>query len=98
MKVVQLHKLTPKQFLNPSPTQKNSQLGPQKVKITPKIKSKWNDWIEGNIENESCSTTWVDPKTFLNPTPTPKPAHLGTKKTKTTPKLSQIPMSEFRKL
>ena len=36
---------------------KNSSLGSQKVKNNPKIKSKLNDRIEGNIENESCSTT-----------------------------------------
>ena len=36
--------------------------------------------IEGNIENESCSTTRVVPKTVLNPTPTPKIAHEGPKK------------------
>ena len=40
---------------NPKP--KNSPLGPQKVKNDPKIKSKSNVRIEGNIENESCSTT-----------------------------------------
>ena len=55
-------------FVNP----KNSLLGPQKVKINPKIKSKSNVKIARNIENESCSTTWVDLKTFLTPTPVPK--------------------------
>ena len=39
------------------PQPKNSLLGPQKVKNDPKIKSKSNVRIEGNIENESCSTT-----------------------------------------
>ena len=77
------------------PKPENSQLGPQKAKNDPKINSKLNDRIKGNVENESCSTTWVDPKQLLNPTPTTKPAHLGPKKTKTTPKLSQIQMSEF---
>ena len=51
MKVVQLHEQTPKQCLNSSPTPKNSPLGPQKVKNDPKIKSKSNLRIEGNIEN-----------------------------------------------
>ena len=41
----------------PYPNPKNSPLGPQKVKNDPKIKSKSNVRIEGNIENESCSTT-----------------------------------------
>ena len=53
MKVVQLHEETPKQLLNPTLTPKNSPLGPQKAKI----KSKSNVRIEGNTENESCSTT-----------------------------------------
>ena len=39
------------------PQPQNSPLGPQKVKNDPKIKSKSNVRIEGNIENESCSTT-----------------------------------------
>ena len=38
------------------PQPQNSQLGPQKVKNDPKIESKSNVRIEGNIENESCST------------------------------------------
>ena len=57
MKVIQLHEQTPKQVSNPMPTQKNSSLGHQKVKSDPKIKSKSKVRIEGNIENESCSTT-----------------------------------------
>ena len=57
MKVVQLHELTPKQFLNPSPTQKIARYDPKKLKKDPKIKSKSNVRIKGNKENESCSTT-----------------------------------------
>ena len=34
-------------------------LWPQKIKNDPEIKSKLNVRIEGNLENESCSTTWV---------------------------------------
>ena len=34
-KVVQLHDFTPKQLSNPTPTPKNSPLGPQKVKKSP---------------------------------------------------------------
>ena len=43
-----------------------------KSQTNPKIKSKSNVRIEGNLENESCSTIWVDPKQFSNPTPTSK--------------------------
>ena len=57
MKVVQLHEQNPKQLLNPTPNPKNSPRGPTKDKNDPKIKSKSNLRIEGNIENESCSTT-----------------------------------------
>ena len=65
-----------KTVIEPYPDPKNSLLEPQNVKkMTTKIKSKSNVRIEGDIENESCSTTWVDPKTVLNPTPTPKIAH-----------------------
>ena len=57
MKVGQLHVETPKQFLDPFPGPKNSLLWPQKVKNDPEIKSESNFRIEGNIKNESCSTT-----------------------------------------
>ena len=49
-----------------------------------------------NIENESCSTTWVDPKTFVKPYSDPQFSPLGPLKTKMTPTLSQIQMSEFK--
>ena len=52
----------PQNTFSTFPNPKNSPLGPQKVKNDPKIKSKSNVRIEGNTENESCSTTWVDPK------------------------------------
>ena len=51
MKVVQLHPQTPKQFLNPTLTPKNSQLGPQKIKPKNQVK------ILGTKENKSCLTT-----------------------------------------
>ena len=57
MKVVQLHELTPKKISIPTPIPKSSPLGLQKVKNYPRIKSKSNVRFEGNIENESCSTT-----------------------------------------
>ena len=46
-----------KTFLKPYHNPKNSPLGPQKVKNNPKIESNSNVRVEGNIENESCSTT-----------------------------------------
>ena len=48
-----------------------------------------------NIENESCSTTWVDPKTVVEPYPNPKNSPLGPQKVKLIQKLSQNQMSEF---
>ena len=54
------------------PQHQNSPLGPQKVKNDPNIKLKSNARVEGNIENESCSTTWVDPKTVFELYPNQK--------------------------
>ena len=51
MKVAQLHKYIPRKVYEPFPNPKNSPLGPQKVKINPKIKSKVNVRIERNKEN-----------------------------------------------
>ena len=56
---------------------------PQKVRNDPKIKSKSNVRIEGNIENESCSTTRVDPKTVVEPYSNPQASPLGLQKDKT---------------
>ena len=68
----------------------------QKVKNDPIIKAKSNATVEGKIENESFSTTWVDPKTFVKPYSNPQSSPLGPHKTKMTPKLSQIQMLEFK--
>ena len=43
--------------------------------------------IEGNIEIESCSTTWVDPKTVFQPYPDPKIAYYAPQKVKNDPKI-----------
>ena len=51
-------------------------MGPQKVKNYPKIRSKSNVRIEGNIENESCSTTQIDPRTVFKPYPNPNKSPL----------------------
>ena len=47
----------PKTVFEPYPNPKNSPLGPKKAKNDPKIKSKSNVRIDGNILNESCSAT-----------------------------------------
>ena len=74
---------------------KNSPLGPQKVKNDPKIKSKSNVRIEGNIENESCSSTWLDPENSYGTLSRPPNQPIRAQKDKNDPKLSQIQMSEF---
>ena len=81
-------------MLNPTQPQ-NSPLGQKKVKNDLKIMSKSNVRIEGNIENESCSTTQVDLTTVFKPYANPKIAHEGSKKSKLTPKLGQNQMSEL---
>ena len=53
-------------------TQNSCRTLPQKDKNDPKIKSNSNVIIQGIIENESCSTTWVDPKTVFEPHIEPK--------------------------
>ena len=85
MKVVQLHEYTQKQFFEPYPNPKNRP--PQKVKNGPKIKSKPSVRIEGNIENESCSSTLVDPETVFKPFPYRKNSPLGHQKVKNDPKI-----------
>ena len=75
--------VAPYSNLQPSP------LGPQKDKNYPKIKSNLNVRIQGIIQNESFSTTWVDPKTVLEPHIEPKNSPLGPRKSKMTPKSCQ---------
>jgi len=41
-------------YLNPTTTQKNSPLGPQKVNSEPENKSKSKVRIKGTIDNKSC--------------------------------------------
>ena len=60
-----------------------------KRKNDTKIESKANVRIEGNIENESCSTTWLDPKTVFEPFHSPKNSPLGPQKVKNDPKIKQ---------
>ena len=73
----------------PYPNQKNSPLGPQKVKNDPKIRSKSKGRISWTIENKSCSTKWIEPKTVFEhyPDPTPTIRPLGPKKVKNDPKI-----------
>ena len=51
------------------------------------MKSKSNVTIEGNIENESCSTTGVDPKTVVEPYFSPKISPLWPQNFKNDPKI-----------
>ena len=67
----------------------------QKVENDPKIKSKSDVRIEGNIEDEKCSTTWVDPKTVFEPYPNPKNSPLGPLNSKMTQKFIQNQISEL---
>ena len=47
--------------------------------------------IERNIENESCSNTWVDPKTVGESYPNPKNSPLGPQNVKNYPKIKSKP-------
>ena len=79
-KKFQLDEYNPKLFLNHTPTSKNSPLGPQKFKKKTKIKSKSKVIFKEIIENERCSTTWVDFKTIFEPYPDFKNSPLGLQK------------------
>ena len=46
--------------------------------------------MEGNIENESCSATWVDPKTVVEPFSDLQTSPLGPHKDKIHPKVKSI--------
>ena len=72
----------PKTVFEPYSDPKNSQLGPQKGKNDPQIKSISNVRIKGNIANESCCTIWVDPKTIFETDPNPQNVPFGPKKLK----------------
>ena len=67
------------------------------IKNDPKIMSTLNVRIEGKIENESCSITWVDPKTVVEPYLDPQTRPLGPKKTKMTKNFSQNKMSGYER-
>ena len=60
-------RVDPKIGFEPYPDPKISSLGPQKVKNDPQIKSKSKVRLEGIIENESYSNTWVDLRTVFEP-------------------------------
>ena len=78
---------TTKNIFEPYPNAKIITLGPQKVKNSPKIKYKSNVRIKGYIENESCSTTWVEPKTVVEPYSDPQTSPIGPQKDKIDPKI-----------
>jgi len=81
--------IKPQNSFKPYSKPKNSPLGPQIVKNDPKIKSNSKVRMERNIENESCSTIWVDPKTVVEPYPNPKNSPLEPQKVKNDPKIKQ---------
>ena len=55
--------------------------------MSPKLGQKSNVRIERNIQNESCSITWVDPKTFVEPSSNPQTSPSGLQKDKNDPKI-----------
>ena len=66
----------------------------QKDKNAPKIQPNYNFTIQGIIENESCSTTWVHHKTVFEPIVEPKNSPLGPKKVNNNQKIKS--KSNFR--
>ena len=74
-------------FCNNFQSEKMFKLLSKKGKNDPKIKSKLYVRIYRNIENGSCSTTWVDPKTVFDPFPDPKNSPTGPQKVKKYPKI-----------
>ena len=73
MKDVQLHELTPKQFLNPSPTPKLAHSGPKKSKMTPKFSQ--NQMSELKETKKKLLPCMSRPQNDLDLTPTRKIAH-----------------------
>ena len=70
---------------------------PQRVENEPKIQSKSKVRIGGPIENENCSTTWIDPKSVFEPYPDPKNSPLLPPKSQKWPNLSQNQKLELKK-
>ena len=69
------------------PDPKNSSLGPQKVKTTPKSSQNKTIRNEGNIEKNFFSTAWIDWKTIFEPYPNSKNSPSGPQKFKNDPKI-----------
>ena len=96
-KVISLHKETPKQFLNPTPTPKIAHQGPKNSKITPKLSQNQMSELKETQKMKVVQLHEQTLKQCLNPSPTPKIACQGPKKSKKmTPKLSQNQMSELK--
>ena len=55
--------------------------------MSPKLGQKSNVRIKRNIENESCSITWVDPKTVFEPYPGHRISPFGPQKVINDPKI-----------
>ena len=63
---------TPKNSFQTLPWPQKMPIKAPQVKRDHKIKSNSKVTIEENIENKSCSTTWVDPKIVFESYPDPK--------------------------
>ena len=86
----------PKTVFEPHSEPKYSPLESQKVRNNPKIMSKSNDRIEGNIETDICSTTWEDPKSVVEPYSDPQTRPLGPQKDKNDPKIKSNSNSKIQ--
>ena len=54
--------------------------------------------VKGNIENESCSTTWVNQKTVVEPYSDPKSSTLGPQEDKSDRKEQMSELKETNKM
>ena len=89
MKIVQLHKQTLKQCLDPSSTSKIARQGPKTSKMTPKLSQNQISDFKVTQKKKVVQLHMQTLKQCLDPSPTPKIARQGPKKSKMTPKLSQ---------
>ena len=81
--------MDPETVVKPNSYPQTSPLGLQKDKNDPKIKSNLNVRIQGIIENESCSTTWVNLNKIFEPHIAPKNSPLGPQKVKKNPDIDK---------
>ena len=79
MKVVQLLKLIPKPFQNPTPIRESAHLGPNKKITTPNLIQIQMVELKESYKMKVVQLHEQTPKQLSNPTQTPKVAHQGTK-------------------